>query len=93
MKPVYVFKGHFKKQTVQQTRTKREAATRKWKEAVRRGQPALKYAQQAARIDADIVESSKELLDLRLPRESGGVVPRGGGQSARGPRSPHSAMG
>jgi flap endonuclease-1 len=35
-----------------------------WKEAVRKGRPALKYAQQAARIDADIVETSKELLDL-----------------------------
>jgi len=67
IKPVYVFNGHyphFKKQTVRQRRARREAATRRWKEAVRRGRPALKYAQQAARIDADIVETSKELLDL-----------------------------
>jgi flap endonuclease-1 len=67
IKPVYVFNGHyphFKKQTVRNRRAKREVAKRKWKEAVRRGKPALKYAQQAARIDADIVESSKELLDV-----------------------------
>jgi flap endonuclease-1 len=67
IKPVYVFNGHyphFKKDTVRKRRAKREAARRKWKEAVRRGEPALKYAQEAARIDADIVDTSKELLDL-----------------------------
>jgi flap endonuclease-1 len=67
IKPVYVFNGHyphFKRRTVRQRRARREAATRKWKEAVRKGLPAFKYAQEAARINADIVETSKELLDL-----------------------------
>lgn len=67
IKPVYVFNGHYpdlKRTTVRKRRAKREAARRKWKEAVRRGKPALKYAQAAARIDADIVEGSKQLLDL-----------------------------
>jgi hypothetical protein len=67
MRPVCVFNGSFpdfKKQTVRKRRAKREAALRQWKEALRTGRPALKYAQQAARIDAEIVESSKELLEL-----------------------------
>jgi flap endonuclease-1 len=67
MRPVYVFNGHypdFKRHTVRKRRAKREAAARQWKEAVRAGKPALKYAQQAARIDTEIVESSKELLEL-----------------------------
>jgi flap endonuclease-1 len=67
IRPVYVFNGHyphFKKETVRRRRTKRKQAEQKWKEAVRRGKPALKYAQQAVRIDAEIVQSSKELLDL-----------------------------
>ena len=67
MRPVYVFNGRypdFKRHTVRKRRAKREAAARRWKEAVRAGKPALKYAQQAARIDAEIVESSKELLEL-----------------------------
>jgi flap endonuclease-1 len=67
IKPVYVFNGHypnFKRRTVRQRRARREAATRKWKEAVRKGLPAFKYAQAAARINADIVDTSKELLRL-----------------------------
>jgi flap endonuclease-1 len=67
MKPVYVFNGHypdFKSHTVRKRRAKREAAALQWRQAVKAGRPALKYAQQAARIDAEIVESSKELLEL-----------------------------
>jgi flap endonuclease-1 len=65
--PVYVFNGHYpdlKKRTVEKRRVKREEAKRKWKEAVRKGEPALKFAQEAARVDVWIVDSSKELLDL-----------------------------
>jgi flap endonuclease-1 len=64
---VYVFDGHYpnlKKRTVEKRRVKREEAKRKWKEAVRKGEPALKFAQEAAKVDVWIVDSSKELFDL-----------------------------
>jgi len=67
IKPVYVFDGRypaFKTRTVEQRRAKRKQAQRKWKAAVRAGRPALKFAQEAARIDADIVDSAQALLDL-----------------------------
>lgn len=67
IKPIYVFDGHypdFKKRTVEKRRVKREEAKRKWKEAVRKGEPAMKYAQEASRVDVGIVDSSKELFDL-----------------------------
>jgi flap endonuclease-1 len=67
IKPVYVFNGRypaFKKRTVEQRRAKRKQAQRKWKAAIRAGRPALKYAQEAARIDASIVDSAQTLLDL-----------------------------
>lgn len=67
IKPVYVFDGRypdFKKRTVEKRRVKRAEAQRKWKAAVRAGKPALKYAQEAARIDAAIVDSAQVLLDL-----------------------------
>lgn len=67
IKPVYVFDGRypdFKKRTVEKRRAKRAEAQRKWKTAVRAGKPALKYAQEAAKIDAGIVDSAQALLDL-----------------------------
>ena len=67
IEPVYVFDGcfpSFKIQTVKKRRAARKSAERKWKEAVRRGQPGLKYAQAATRVDEGILESSKVLLDL-----------------------------
>lgn len=67
IKPVYVFNGRypdFKTRTVKERRAKREEAKRKWKEAVGKGEPALKYAQEAARIDLGIVDTARELLDL-----------------------------
>jgi flap endonuclease-1 len=67
IKPVYVFNGHypdFKQRVVEQRRAKRAEAKRKWKEAVRKGEPAIKYAQEATRVDARIVDSSKQLLEL-----------------------------
>jgi flap endonuclease-1 len=65
--PVYVFDGRypdFKKRTVEKRRVKRAEARRQWRAAVKAGRPALKYAQQAARIDASIVASAQALLDL-----------------------------
>jgi flap endonuclease-1 len=67
IKPVYVFDGRYpdlKKRTVKKRRAKRAEAQRKWKAAVRAGKPALKYAQEAARIDTGIVDSAQSLLDL-----------------------------
>jgi len=67
IKPIYVFNGkypQFKQRTVEKRRALREEAKRKWKEAVRTGQPALRYAQAATKMDVSIVETAKELLDL-----------------------------
>jgi flap endonuclease-1 len=67
IKPVYVFNGkypQFKERTIKRRRVMREEARRKWKEAVKRGEPALTYARAATAIDVDILTSSKKLLDL-----------------------------
>jgi len=67
IEPVYVFDGphpDFKARTVAKRRQVREAARLKWEEAVRVGEPVMKYAQAAASLDDDILGSSVELLDL-----------------------------
>jgi flap endonuclease-1 len=67
IKPVYVFNGkypHFKERTIKKRRALREEAARRWKEAVRTGEPALKYARAATTVDVGIVTSSKRLLEL-----------------------------
>lgn len=67
MQPVYVFNGKYpdiKRKTVEDRREARKAAERKWQHAVRMGQPALRYAQAATHIDADIVAGSKTILEL-----------------------------
>jgi flap endonuclease-1 len=67
IKPVYVFNGkypRFKERTVRKRRALRDEALMRWKDAVRKGKPALKYARAATRVDAGVVTSSKRLLDL-----------------------------
>jgi flap endonuclease-1 len=67
IKPIYVFDGEFprfKVRTVEKRRAARKTAERKWKEARRKGQPALKFGQAATTVDSGILDSAKTLLDL-----------------------------
>ena len=66
VKPVYVFDGEppeWKKETVLKRKETREHATREWAQARAEGRAdAFKYAQASARLDTQILESSKILL-------------------------------
>lgn len=67
LKPVYVFDGKppdFKRTTIEMRAERKEEARRKWDEAVKRGEPAIKYAQAAAKLTDDMVEDAKRLLEL-----------------------------
>jgi flap endonuclease-1 len=67
IEPVYVFDGphpDFKARTVAQRRQRRETARLKWEEAVRAGEPAIRYAQAAGGVDNPIVQGGMGLLDL-----------------------------
>jgi len=66
IKPVFVFDGEppeFKQITIEAREARKKEAEKKWKEAVERGEPAITYAQAAARLTDDMVERSKKLLD------------------------------
>lgn len=66
IKPVFVFDGEppeFKKETIETRIEAREEAEKKWKEAVAKGEPAMRYAQAAARLTDEIIDSTKQLLD------------------------------
>lgn len=65
--PVFVFDGQypeFKKKTIEERQRVREEARKKWEDAVRKGEKAIKYAQAASQMDENILESSKEILEL-----------------------------
>lgn len=67
IKPVYVFDGpppEFKRKTLEEREELKLRAEEKWKEAVAKGKPAFKYAQAAARLDEEMVETAKKLLEL-----------------------------
>jgi flap endonuclease-1 len=67
IEPVYVFDGphpDFKARIVAQRRQLREAARLKWEEAVRAGEPGIRYAQASGGVDGDILQSCMDLLDL-----------------------------
>lgn len=67
IQPFYVFDGEFprfKVPTVEKRRVARKTAERKWKEARRKGHPALRFAQAATTVDSGILDSAKELFDL-----------------------------
>ncbi len=67
IEPVYVFDGphpDFKARTIARRRQRREEARLKWEQAVRAGEPALRYAQASGGLDAEILQSSVDLLDL-----------------------------
>lgn len=69
IKPVFVFDGkptELKQATIDERRKLRDTAGEKWKEAVERGddEEAYKQARSSTRVDATIIEPSKELLRL-----------------------------
>jgi len=67
IEPVYVFDGphpDFKARTVAQRRQLREAARLKWEDAVKAGEPAIRYAQASGGVNSEILQSGIELLDL-----------------------------
>ena len=69
IKPVFVFDGKptaLKQATIDERRKLRDTAGEKWKEALERGdeEEAYKQARSSTRVDAAIIETSKELLAL-----------------------------
>jgi len=69
MRPVFVFDGKpakLKQATIEGRRKIRDEAGERWKEALERGdeEEAYKQARSSTKVDAGIVESSKELLQL-----------------------------
>jgi len=67
IKPIYVFDGEppkFKEKTIQNRKALKEEAEKKWKEAIKKGEEAKKYAQVASRITDEMLDESKKLLDF-----------------------------
>ncbi|AHF80542.1 flap endonuclease-1 [Thermococcus paralvinellae] len=69
IKPAYVFDGkppEFKKKELEKRAEAREEAEEKWQEALARGdlEEAKKYAQRASRVNEQLIEDAKKLLDL-----------------------------
>lgn len=66
IKPVFVFDGKppaFKHGTIEARMENRQEALKKWKEAVAKGEPGIKYAQASSRLTPEMVDESKKLLD------------------------------
>lgn len=67
IKPVFVFDGEppeFKQATIEKRAERKKEAKRKWEEALKKGEPAITYAQAAAKITDEMVEDAKKLLGL-----------------------------
>jgi flap endonuclease-1 len=69
VKPIFVFDGKppkFKKRTIREREKTREEAREKWKKAVEEGrkEDIMVYAQGASRLTDNMIEESKELLNL-----------------------------
>ncbi|WP_324736208.1 flap endonuclease-1 [Thermococcus sp. SY098] len=69
IKPAYVFDGkppEFKRRELEKRAEAREEAEEKWQEALARGdlEEAKKYAQRASRVNEQLIEDAKKLLDL-----------------------------
>jgi len=71
IRPIFVFDGEppkFKKKTIEARQAAKEEAREKWKEALERGEEAIKYAQAATYLTDEMIEDSKKLLDaMGLP--------------------------
>ncbi len=66
IKPIFAFDGApppFKHATIAARQEQKEEAIRKWEEAVKKGVPAMKYAQAASKLTDEMIEESKKLLD------------------------------
>ena len=66
IEPVYVFDGippSWKKKTIEDRKKIREVAEQKWKEAVEKGEDAIKYAQGASKLTDEMIENSKRILE------------------------------
>jgi len=66
IRTVWVFDGEspeFKKKTIEAREEAKEKAKKKWKEALKKGEEAITYAQAAARFTDEMIENSKKLLD------------------------------
>lgn len=66
IRTVWVFDGEppeFKQKIIEAREEAREEARKKWKEAVEKGEEAIRYAQAAAQFTDAMVEDSKKLLD------------------------------
>lgn len=67
IKPVFVFDGKppaFKRTTIERRSERKEEAKRKWEDAVKRGEPAISYAQASSKLTDEMVDNAKKLLDL-----------------------------
>jgi len=67
IKPIYVFDGEppkLKRRTQQEREAVREEAREKWKEALRKGEAAMKYAQAASQLTDEMLKDAKKLLEL-----------------------------
>ncbi len=66
IKPVYCFDGEppeFKKEEIERREEAKRKAEEKLKEALERGEEAITYAQATARLNEEMVEESKKLLE------------------------------
>lgn len=66
IKPVWIFDGdypEFKKKTLHEREALKQEAEIKWKEALKKGEPAIKYAQATSKFTDKMIEDSKKLLD------------------------------
>lgn len=67
IKPIYVFDGEppkLKHRTVQEREEIRKEAREKWKEALRKGEAAMKYAQASSQLTDEMLKDAKKLLEL-----------------------------
>lgn len=66
IKPIFVFDGEhpqFKNATVEARAAIKIEAEKKWEEAVKKGEKAIKYAQASSRLTDEMIGDSKKLLD------------------------------
>jgi flap endonuclease-1 len=67
IKPIYVFDGEppkLKKRTQEKREAIRSEAREKWKEALRKGEAAMKYAQASSQLTDEMLKDAKKLLEL-----------------------------
>jgi len=67
IKPIYVFDGEppkLKKRTQEEREVIRSEAREKWKEALRKGEAAMKYAQASSQLTDEMLKDAKKLLEL-----------------------------